>query len=721
MKITRLDVSGFRAFSEQETFDLDADIVLLTGANGRGKTSVLDAILWCITGELPRLRLKDKEKAPVVSLYSSTRQARVELHLSDGEKRARLTRSRSGDGERISVQTSDDKHKGQDAEHWVTRNLWKQAQSAEQTTVALSRALTRSVYLQQDLVREFVEADTAKERFTAVSELVGTARMDEMSDALDVQRKQWRKVSNNLANDIKKAENELASLKGERSRLDSPEDEDRTDLEATWKAWWERAATLGVEREAPDVAASEAALAAEEAVKTLATLRRKAERRREEADDLRANIQKREGNETSLPNLPALEEALAEARSEKENADQQLEEARRNARTQRERLLQQQEREEELRTLAELALRHIEGACPVCEQDHVTEETRRLLEERIEGETDDLAAETSREAEESNEAVQQALQVTGEREEAVAEAQRALETARTRHREAEREQESIQRRLEELDVTVSPDESTADALQRYMKACDERIDALEQHHNDGERLSMRLATVAQEARRKELIEQIEAKEQEIAKSQGEREARDETSDLADVLVEELEQARLDFVEERLDNVSALLQAIYAKIDPHPTFRLVRLAAEFSHRRGRLRPFVADPEHERLDPFKFMSSSQVNVVALSIFMALNLGIPSVPLKTLMLDDPLQSLDDINLLGLVDLIRQARGRRQIFLSTHEQRLAKLLRRKLRPVDEEHRTMIFEFRDWSREGPDIDTTDMERERKPLRLVAA
>ena len=175
--------------------------------------------------------------------------------------------------------------------------------------------------------------------------------------------------------------------------------------------------------------------------------------------------------------------------------------------------------------------------------------------------------------------------------------------------------------------------------------------------------------------------------------------------------------------QRLDSVSALLQKIYSKVIPHPTFRTVRLTPSFSYNRGRLNPYVSDPDRDfdDRDPFAVMSSSQINVVALSIFLALNLGVKNVPLRTLMLDDPLQSLDDINLLGLMDLVRRVREHRQMILSTHDSRLADLLKRKLRPVDPQHTTRIFHFRDWTRNGPVIHASEIEREESPMRLVAA
>jgi DNA repair exonuclease SbcCD ATPase subunit len=110
-----------------------------------------------------------------------------------------------------------------------------------------------------------------------------------------------------------------------------------------------------------------------------------------------------------------------------------------------------------------------------------------------------------------------------------------------------------------------------------------------------------------------------------------------------------------------------------------------------------------------------------VLAVSVFLALNLAMPALPLDTVILDDPLQSLDDMNLLGLVDLLRRTRERRQVLISTHDPRLAGLLERKLRPVRSDQRTIVIDIQGWSREGPVITQRDVEHDRTPLRIAAA
>ena len=133
--------------------------------------------------------------------------------------------------------------------------------------------------------------------------------------------------------------------------------------------------------------------------------------------------------------------------------------------------------------------------------------------------------------------------------------------------------------------------------------------------------------------------------------------------------------------------------------------------------------VEDPIHGRRSeaPEAFLSSSQMNVLAVSVFLALNLGIPTLPLSVAVLDDPLQSLDDLNLLGLIDLLKRMRERRQLMVSTHDSRFASLLERKLRPVSDNQRTILVELSGWSSEGARVTQRDIVPDLIPIRIAAA
>ena len=178
------------------------------------------------------------------------------------------------------------------------------------------------------------------------------------------------------------------------------------------------------------------------------------------------------------------------------------------------------------------------------------------------------------------------------------------------------------------------------------------------------------------------------------------------------------------MEERLREIGPLLQSIYARIDPHPSFRFVTFLSRVVRGKGQLSTVVSDPlaEKECDLPAAVLSSSQVNALAVSVFLALNIGVPKPPLSVAILDDPLQSLDDINLLGLVDLLRRSQGS-ETAVRVHARRAFRLIffLGNFGPATTKGRTIVIELDGWSRQGPIVVTRDVKCDPVPLRLVSS
>lgn len=93
--IRSLEVGDFRGLQGSRTIDFEgADIVLLLGLNGFGKTSLFDAIEWCFTGKLGRYeqynevgRKQDfgKEKEVLRNKYAANPNTFVKVQLDNGK------------------------------------------------------------------------------------------------------------------------------------------------------------------------------------------------------------------------------------------------------------------------------------------------------------------------------------------------------------------------------------------------------------------------------------------------------------------------------------------------------------------------------------------------------------------------------------------------------------------------------------------------------------
>lgn len=132
--------------------------------------------------------------------------------------------------------------------------------------------------------------------------------------------------------------------------------------------------------------------------------------------------------------------------------------------------------------------------------------------------------------------------------------------------------------------------------------------------------------------------------------------------------------------------SDLVNQIYSKIDPHPGFKKVVFECSFSDiNKPKLNVYLTNEASESLiSPNIYLSSAQISVLSLSIFLARALNAECYKGKDvdcILIDDPVQSMDSINVLSTIDLLRNLAimFNKQIIISTHDERFYKLFKAK------------------------------------------
>lgn len=131
----------------------------------------------------------------------------------------------------------------------------------------------------------------------------------------------------------------------------------------------------------------------------------------------------------------------------------------------------------------------------------------------------------------------------------------------------------------------------------------------------------------------------------------------------------------------------LINEIYGKIDPHPSFKNVKFLATFTDDSPSLDVYVTegiqDDNKNSLIPNLYFSTAQINILSLSIFLASALN--SKTYDCIFIDDPIQSMDSINVLSTIDLLRSivVNNKKQIILSTHDENFHNLLKMKIPPT--------------------------------------
>lgn len=692
VKVLGLTVSGFRGFGGTFDFDLSADVVLIYGPNGSGKTSLFDSILWALTGSVERIGIN----GDVVSQYSEFGEGRVELRLvsPNGQRVAVTRRCQSGaKTSALSLEVGDDRFAGGGADAKLMELLWPDGASSSDPVGSLARSLTRAVYLQQDQVRSFIEDETEETRFDIVGEIVGTGRLGELVRQLEVGRKAWTTATN------RQREQSLQPLLRRQAQLRAQveatvvQGQSGRELEGRWVSWLaDVEAFAGQHVPLPASTEQQRSRQLGATLSLLQSVGHQAELRLAPLQQLLQRIERLPG---PVEGIPEAQDRAAAANARVAEREAELARASEHAALLRQRMVEVTEARESLATLARLALGHIDGDCPVCGQPHEESLTRARLNELIAAAAAAVPSPTSGVADAA-----EALR------DAESNRTRALATlAQLERRDLDRANalEDVRRAATLLELGGSAAEIAEQCRVQIsdLKARSDRASAL---RRDGEVLAATLGRVAERERALELEAELPSLEGDIVKMEHLLELRDSAGDAAKRLHDALRQLSESLVSSELKSIEPLLQSIYASVDPHPSFRAVNFLTKTVRGRGRLRTTLQDHTHNLtdLDPAIVLSSSQLNVLAVVSFMAMNLSATTLPLALAALDDPLQSLDNVNLLGLADMLRRARIERQLFVSTHDDRLAGLLERKLRPIGTHQRTAVLHFDGWEPRGP-------------------
>lgn len=148
------------------------------------------------------------------------------------------------------------------------------------------------------------------------------------------------------------------------------------------------------------------------------------------------------------------------------------------------------------------------------------------------------------------------------------------------------------------------------------------------------------------------------------------------------IIEEERSKTKQFIEDRITNFlhEDLIDKLYNKIDPHPDFKNVRFKPNLEVEPPRLDVFVVNKDSEQIIPNLYFSTAQINILSLCIFLAT--ALKSKEYDCIFIDDPIQSMDSINVLSTIDLLRSivVNNEKQIIISTHDENFHNLLKKKM-----------------------------------------
>lgn len=727
MRVKAITIAGFGGVANEISIDLDADVVIVVGSNGYGKTTICNAISWVLSGKSSSVQgprnLYSKSGTTVVEL-------KAELHGEDFIITRSLDNPDETDPKKLRwplhVKTAEGVLRGADAEQWLRRYLT--GTDTNDDFDAIAESFVDSIYLKQESLREFLTVRQDTERFDAVASMVGAGRLREFADALQSHKRAWVRAINQsdaaLEADRARLEDltsSLSLLDGEIAKADAPE------VEARWRAWVNDVSTL-VLGELPNAGRGKITEQSLNEVRNMLMAARSSVEQNSSvllAAQAELSVPLPEApNERVIADLTTQIVQVGEAKAAAEDEMRRL---RAELDEEESALRRSESLREDLANMASILLHHVSDSCAACGQSVNEQEYRVRLETLVADSEDSALRElVSLRREQFEDARTRArdkssLLATLNDEKRVLLERRASALAMREHRE-----NRLRDVMSGLDAPGVQSAGLAKGLEQIIselrRLSDQReviIRALE----EGRQFEAVASLGASRSRRERIAGEAVELRSGLADKEKDIAARRRTNDVATRLLEAVRSDAESFVAERLTQLRPLLTQFYAAIDPHPTFRTVEIATRQFGGRHRLTPILRDDD-VRVDvtePGETLSTSQANALAVSLFLSFNLGFAPTHAEALVLDDPLQNLDDVHLLGLVDLLRKILPYRQLIVTTHDHAFAALLARKLRPVSAAARTTYVRFTKWDRNGPGIEQWDVPVEAKPLKLVSA
>lgn len=137
----------------------------------------------------------------------------------------------------------------------------------------------------------------------------------------------------------------------------------------------------------------------------------------------------------------------------------------------------------------------------------------------------------------------------------------------------------------------------------------------------------------------------------------------------------------EIMDERLAQISPLLNELYQRLRPHFDWRSIEYSI-----RGDVRRFLSLKVGDGLNPQFVFSSGQRRAAGLAFLLSVHLARAWTSWRTLLMDDPVQHIDDFRALHLIEVLAALRlGGRQVVCAVEDEALAELLCRRLLSTSE------------------------------------
>ena len=182
-------------------------------------------------------------------------------------------------------------------------------------------------------------------------------------------------------------------------------------------------------------------------------------------------------------------------------------------------------------------------------------------------------------------------------------------------------------------------------------------------------------TASLERRTEDLRTSVESAAEAVERSQA-------AVDTSQAIERAVKRVNAEIIDERLAQMSPLLNDLYQRLRPHADWRDLDY-----HIRGDVRRYLSLRVGDMLNPQFVLSSGQRRAVGLAFLLSVHLARAWTPWCTLVLDDPVQHIDDFRALHFVEILSALRlSGRQIICAVEDESLSRLLCRRLMSTPDE-----------------------------------
>ena len=636
---------GFRGFRDKVRIEFGSGFTVISGRNGVGKSTICDAVEYALRGSIDKYRFEKSGSESLADYVWWRGRGRPDAHYvslalfgKEGE-RIEVTRSRESGSDRSASELED-----------VLCTLPR-----PEDALAL---LCRTSIIRDEWISALSVDMKETDRFRMVSSALGTAEGTHLAE-------RGRAV-------VAQAERRVREAIEEYERLRTDLADSTTDMSAA-QATFAQAGDLQAAR---DVLAREATEKPEGIHEQLALARRQIVGGRSRLSTLAEAIRLGEefvGSRDSLLSTDFREQydlaqvKLVEASEKKSEAERDLEQAERELSVKRE----ADEIAASLLQLSEHGARiglH-DSQCPLCGSDVTTNQFEAGLA-NVRKRAQELASGVTKAAEAWRVAQERAAFEKGEY-------LNAHETWAELENQWERLAEKETALVEFLGTNGLDPEFVGDlgGLRTQLEAERDVLIDLERAliTLESSQFAGRIARL--ERRLSMLRDRMEEVTAELRRWEGA---------LADAKAMErvVRRVNAEFVEERLAKISPLLNELYERLRPHADWRTIDY-----HIRGDVRRFLSLRVGDGLDPQFVLSSGQRRAVGLAFLLSIHVTRAWTKWRTLLLDDPVQHIDDFRSLHFVEVLSALRlDDRQIVCTVEDEALADLLCRRLSNTPQE-----------------------------------